>query len=62
MYVLVIMQFWVQFAINLYKWVSQKAEIAQATSVSAISAFLKNSQMLHVINFRLNEKNGMISY
>ena len=54
------MQFWVQFAINLYKWVSQKAEIAQATLASAISAFLKNSQML--INFRLNKKNGMITY
>jgi len=39
---MVIIWFRVQFGINLHKRVLQKAEIAQATSVSVIS-FLKNS-------------------
>ena len=45
------LQFQVQFGINLHKWVFQKAEIARATLVSAVLAFLKNSQVQ--ISFKL---------
>ena len=52
----VIIQFQVQFGINLHEWVFQKAEIALAEAFS----FLKNSQVQ--INSKLNEKNCMITY
>ena len=52
---MVIIRFRVQFVINLYEWVFQKAEIARAASASAISAaFLKNPRVQ--INCKLNEK------
>ena len=37
--VMVIIRFRVQFVINLYEWVFQKAEIALAEAACAISAF-----------------------
>ena len=52
-----IIRFRVQFGINLHEWVFQKAEIVRAASASA---FLKNSQVQ--INFKLNEKNRIITY
>ena len=56
----VIIRFRVQFGINVHKWVFQKAEIAGAALASAISPFLKNSQVQ--INFKLNKKNRTITY
>ena len=58
-FVKVSIRFRVQFGINLYVRVSQKAEIARAASASAISLF-ENSQVQ--INSKLNEKNRMITY
>ena len=46
----VVIRFRVQFVINLHEWVFQKAEIAWATSMSAISAVWKTHKCkLHVI-------------
>ena len=46
-----IIWFWVQFGINLYKWIFQKAEIARAASVFAISAFWKTHKCKLIPNW-----------
>ena len=44
-------RFRVQFGINLHDWIFQKAEIAQAASASANSAFWKTQKCKLISNW-----------